>query len=420
MLGQHWIERAILFLGFLDLFDALSWVVPIAVILLLSRHNWRISLSSMYLSIAISMASRLGILVHPSFSYRAILLILALLLLIIHPLIVFPPLTGPYHVGCITTQLNGVDVRIFHPCVKQGATSDLISYLEWRNTPKGIAKYSKMPSVLLSHMSSFRLRSYRKTPVSDQAVHHPVIIFSHGLAGTFEIYSSLVEEWASRGFITVAINHADGSAAAFRSPDSGLPELYVNLDDSIPMIEQRRAQLAIRVDEVQKVLTALIDGQHDSSLMIDTNAVFMIGHSFGATTALASAHVDERFKAVVALDLWGQPLPETVLSPGSRLITVPILHVVSDTWRSPSWYDEFRSRVNVGNSQIWHAKGALHASFSDVYLYSPILLQLSGRSPSAPTEQVLSATTELSSSFILGTLDKSSFYNQYPFMKEED
>ena len=41
----------------------------------------------------------------------------------------------------------------------------------------------------------------------------PVIIFSHGLGGTFELYSALVEEWASHGAVVVCINHGDGSAS---------------------------------------------------------------------------------------------------------------------------------------------------------------------------------------------------------------
>ena len=39
----------------------------------------------------------------------------------------------------------------------------------------------------------------------------PVVIFSHGLGGTPDIYQSIIMDLASRGYIVVAVEHTDHS-----------------------------------------------------------------------------------------------------------------------------------------------------------------------------------------------------------------
>ncbi|GIM11055.1 hypothetical protein Vretimale_14412 [Volvox reticuliferus] len=46
----------------------------------------------------------------------------------------------------------------------------------------------------------------------------PVLIFSHGLAGTRNAYSSICIEMASRGYLVMALEHSDGSASCARLP----------------------------------------------------------------------------------------------------------------------------------------------------------------------------------------------------------
>ncbi|KXZ55905.1 hypothetical protein GPECTOR_2g1456 [Gonium pectorale] len=46
----------------------------------------------------------------------------------------------------------------------------------------------------------------------------PVVIFSHGLAGTRNAYSSICIDLASRGYVVMALEHSDGSASVARLP----------------------------------------------------------------------------------------------------------------------------------------------------------------------------------------------------------
>ncbi|EFJ50670.1 hypothetical protein VOLCADRAFT_120568 [Volvox carteri f. nagariensis] len=51
----------------------------------------------------------------------------------------------------------------------------------------------------------------------------PVVVFSHGLAGTRNAYSSICIELASQGYVVVALEHSDGSASCARLPRGADP-----------------------------------------------------------------------------------------------------------------------------------------------------------------------------------------------------
>ncbi|CEP00810.1 hypothetical protein PBRA_008122, partial [Plasmodiophora brassicae] len=257
MAQLHWIEAGLLLSAFLDLVEDLAWVTSGVAIVLLSLHRWRVSLTALYTSLAVGALARLGVIVAMP-GVRVAFLVVAVLFALLHPIAVFPDLSGPYLVGCRTERLRGIDCRILYPTTRASSSSgaDLVPYLEWhRHTPAGIAKYAGMPAFLFAHLPSFRLRAYRHAPVADDQASHPLIVFSHGLGGTFEMYSALLEDWASRGFVVLAVNHGDGSAAAFRRADSDDTVLYVPVDDD----GQRRVQLEHRVAELSRAVSAFLD-----------------------------------------------------------------------------------------------------------------------------------------------------------------
>ena len=55
----------------------------------------------------------------------------------------------------------------------------------------------------------------------------PVVIFSHGLAGTRNTYSLFCSELASRGYVVLALEHACGTASTCRLAGSGTVGLDV-------------------------------------------------------------------------------------------------------------------------------------------------------------------------------------------------
>lgn len=57
---------------------------------------------------------------------------------------------------------------------------------------------------------------YPDRPVAapTQGKKYPLIIFSHGLAGTRNTYSQYCSALASQGYVVLAVEHRDGSAPA--------------------------------------------------------------------------------------------------------------------------------------------------------------------------------------------------------------
>jgi platelet-activating factor acetylhydrolase len=162
----------------------------------------------------------------------------------------------------------------------------------------------------------------------------PVVIFSHGLYGTLEMYSTLCMQIASFGYIVIAMEHEDGSAIYAKPPDSK-PLFLTRVPKGLvykhrnEVQDFRRPMLDKRVQDVAAILAALQakgtktgtgreagDGALLASLInsVDDNRVHLMGHSFGgAATLQASLHfqgspssssLPSTVKSRVVLDNW--------------------------------------------------------------------------------------------------------------------
>jgi len=177
----------------------------------------------------------------------------------------------------------------------------------------------------------------------------PVAVYSHGLAGAPDMYSSTIAELVSHGVVVFAPEHADGSAAFTRTRD-GAAISYSRLTaaekgDRAREHKRRHAQLKARAEEVRACLDlaeALAEAhapqaqhaqaQPEHALLFALlggrlargGALCVMGHSFGGATALAVAARDAaRVRAVAALDAWAFPLSAPLLARG--LPQLPVL-----------------------------------------------------------------------------------------------
>jgi platelet-activating factor acetylhydrolase len=230
----------------------------------------------------------------------------------------------------------------------------------------------------------------------------PLLIFSHGLGGVRTTYSSVCGEFASYGFVVVAIEHRDGSgprtfvncptakssekqrATKTRKGKTKAHDVmdYVfpknNAKDTTPGNQKgvdhelRHAQIELRLAEIEEayhVMTLIHDGKGAevaaSNLRIRGNVgassrgldgvdwdtwkgrfhlqqVTMLGHSFGAaTTVEVLRHVD-RFKFVgqgILYDPWGAAILPPEDEPQHRINT-PLLCISSEAFSYwPSNFD---------------------------------------------------------------------------------
>ena len=161
-------------------------------------------------------------------------------------------------------------------------------------------------------------------PLLSSETRNPLIIFSHGLAGTRHTYTQYCSALASRGYIVLAVEHRDGSAPAVTLPsttDTEGKELqrvlgYIKKDEIVwgegetgTLEKFRTAQLEMRVREVyeafysfKRIVAGDVTGLtfeklHDEKRKdwlesirekVDFGKVDLTGHSFGAGTIVGA------------------------------------------------------------------------------------------------------------------------------------
>lgn len=169
----------------------------------------------------------------------------------------------------------------------------------------------------------------------------PVILFSHGLGGSRDGYRYLGECWASRGYVSVHVQHPGSDASVLHSlrPFRAMVQAARDPQNAL----NRPKDISFALD----VLTRL-NTQPGFPLKgrMDLNSVGVGGHSFGAYTALAVAGRvfqtpragtvdlrDRRIKACVALSAPSKG--KAADCPSYRFFRVPCLHMTGTEDASP-------------------------------------------------------------------------------------
>ncbi len=272
----------------------------------------------------------------------------------------------------------------------------------------------------------------------------PLLIFSHGLGGTRTTYSSVCGEFASYGFVVVSLEHRDGSGPRtyINMPERGKnlatgevdvtdedrKKGYTRMDyvfpkdnakDTMPGNKQgvdaqlRSAQIELRLAEIEEayhVMTLIHDGKGES--IADANLrgkyegkvggssrglkgidwgswkdrfhlqqVTMLGHSFGAATAIEVLRHRDRFQYIgqgIIYDIWGAAIQPPKDEPEHRIST-PLLGINSEAFMY--WPDNFESVVKLCKevkdqgqlAWLMTVRGSVHISQSDFSLLYPIV-----------------------------------------------
>ncbi|MBN2577868.1 MAG: hypothetical protein JXB10_02670 [Pirellulales bacterium] len=133
----------------------------------------------------------------------------------------------------------------------------------------------------------------------------PVIVFSHGLGRSCEDYAYLGNAWASRGFLTIIMQHPGSDESVWRGtlrPKKHLKEAYDNKNN----LYQRSLDLRFALDR----LTELQQQGDGWAGQADLSSIGAAGNDWGAEAALALAGEvlpdgwmveDPRIRAVLAL-----------------------------------------------------------------------------------------------------------------------
>jgi predicted dienelactone hydrolase len=219
----------------------------------------------------------------------------------------------------------------------------------------------------------------------------PVVLFSTGYGVERQLYTGLVQDLASHGYVVAAIDHPhDAGIVSF--PDGHTVSIG-KVGESPDAVSNA---LTVRIADTRYVLDALRrldrDRRNPFSGMLDLAHVGMFGHSLGGATAASTMLVDGRIDA--GLDMDGSLFGEVAVTGLPR----PFMLFSADPG--------FRHKPNL--AQFWgHLKGpryavdfagAAHLAFTDLVFLAP---QLAGTREAAARARIRP---------LVGTIDPTTAY----------
>lgn len=268
------------------------------------------------------------------------------------PSLALPTPTGPFEVGVTTASLTDAErldplgkrdesrrltLSVWYPAAPRGdePLADMLLDLEADDLRRAM-RAQRLPADLADALADTPTHSWREAPLATNATGWPVVIWSHGYMGVPELYTSTAEELASRGYVVVSINHPyEAATTAFDTGDDARGKLARFALRVVPQMRHaaRLAEMsegpdkdeataraleknrlledsqAVWVADTRFVLDVLeqvdAEGGHGLDLLaggLDLERIAAAGHSFGGSTAMATALVDDRIDAAINWD----------------------------------------------------------------------------------------------------------------------
>ena len=232
-------------------------------------------------------------------------------------------------------------------------------------TTGDFASYELLPGIALPSTKALNAAQ----PTSQRL---PLIIWSHGRTGLRQNYSQLCEALAENGYIVAVPDHPGDTLTDWLTGK--------NVDDQTNEI-QRLGDISFTIDQLlaPQAETLL------SEFAINTDRVYVAGHSYGGLTAIISStgmhgvQPDRRVRAIAGAQAYTRTLPNDLI----RRINVPTLLLVGsgDVTTPPSsdadpiW--TVLSTLNPRNRRVDLPNGG-HQACSDFSLYMEVVPTMPG------------------------------------------
>jgi len=281
-----------------------------------------------------------------------------------------PPLTGLYGVGVKDMHLvdesrleeftpddpndfREMMIRLWYPIDKE-IKEPRIDYMD-DPTFAWLMGRSPIPLITIPEDAYLFVRPNGKNevPISKEEDMYPVIIFSPGYNGVYQIYTSLIEDIVSNGFIVASINHPYISGITV-FPDGR--KIYT--------AQNSTGNLGIRsvVEDAKFVLDTITEmngSDPDFKGRFDLSNVGMYGHSFGGASTSICCYEDERFLCGLTLDgvFYIDYIPEGLNKPFMLMLAEKRFNDanVQEMW-SKLYGDAYKVQIN----------GSTHYAYTDV------------------------------------------------------
>ncbi len=288
-----------------------------------------------------------------------------------------PKPTGPYAVGATalrvtdksrkemhieTDNFRELMLQIFYPAQPSGKKAP---YLNPRIIEVVKADLSKMTGTSveeLSYLDALKSHSFENVQVASDQQMYPILIFSPGWGTPTNLYSSLLEDLASHGFIVVGINYPYVTNPVELS-DGNIVKSIERPKDPVKKREVSKQEIKIWVQDIKFVIDELEKfNNYDSNSIfknkLDTKRIGIFGHSFGGSVAVQACKYDQR--CVAGADIEGKLYDVAKLNKPFMFIMAPHAQEALQPIKDLSKDSKVVSYFEVS--------GTNHGSFTDLYL----------------------------------------------------
>jgi len=328
---------------------------------------------------------------------------IAVALPILVPVFTFEKPAGPYKIG--TVSYDWIDnkrdeiltpdpndkrelmVQIWYPA-DATATGPTQAYRS--NIDAFAEAYHKiygLPKMLFHSLGYVQTHAIENAQISKLEQSYPLLIFSHGLSGNRMQNMYQVEQLVSQGYIVVGIDHTYSSTVTV-FPDGRVAPLVTQDITAISDLDKANPQWVADakfvLDQVEKLAANDPDQRFTGRMAMDH--VGMFGHSFGGATSLQVLMTDDRVKAALNMDgaLYGElRVPEEGLQkPFLMMSADSTLETLQTTSEQFDYAKDIYPRFNYitkGGNYWMILKKTTHMTFTDFFLYSPLLQFMQGR-----------------------------------------
>jgi dienelactone hydrolase len=245
-----------------------------------------------------------------------------------------PSAPSPPHIVLLFWSLHFL-MKYFEKVISQ---IKQVNYLPDHLASHGMARYSKLPQILFSHLDLFTICGYTDSSLLD-TISLKIAFVLHGLSGCRSTYTSICLSLVSQGYLVISPEFGDSTPASSLLPDGTIRyyEHYLGSLDSQEYHDFRQKQLQQRVHEMNIILSFLQTVRGHRSSSSSTAAA--------AAAAATSASSDEQMNQFQPHIRWKSNLSSST-SPPSVIDSSLFLKSL----QSNSLQVEFKNPLIVGHS----------------------------------------------------------------------
>lgn len=328
---------------------------------------------------------------------------IAVILPLALPVPQLPVPTGSVEIGTVTIEIVAINreeiygefpggprrlnVQIWYPAASTEDADPAAWSEDLEVVAPALATNMGFPGWFFNHTRYVESHSFGSVPVASGSF--PVIIYSHGWTGFRAIAVNQIENLVSNGYIVIAPDHTYGAIATVFEDGEVVEYDPAALPDEEEIGEAAYAEASeqlvdVFAADIVSILDALDRGERGPLEVVagaaDLTQIGIYGHSTGGGAAVKVCLEDERCDAVLGLDAWVEPLPDSVLA---TTASRPALFMRSDMWRGDE-NDAILRGISDRSAEVTYwvgVEGASHNDFVITPLLSPVAHRLGIKGP---------------------------------------